>query len=47
MNLAGIIFSRIIYGSRTALQIGFISAIVGATLGLGAWCDQRLSRRMV
>jgi peptide/nickel transport system permease protein len=28
------IFSRIIYGARTALFVGFVSAIVGATTGL-------------
>ena len=26
-------FSRIIYGSRTALAVGFISSFVGSTLG--------------
>lgn len=49
------IFSRIIYGSRTALQIGFISAFVGATLGLvlgvtsaylGGWFDLIFQRVM-
>lgn len=49
------IFSRIIYGSRTALQIGFISAFVGATLGLvlgvtsaylGGWFDLIFQRIM-
>jgi peptide/nickel transport system permease protein len=28
------VFSRIIYGARTALLVGFVSAFVGATLGL-------------
>jgi peptide/nickel transport system permease protein len=49
------IFSRIIYGSRTALQIGFIAAFVGATLGLvlgvtsaylGGWFDLIFQRIM-
>jgi peptide/nickel transport system permease protein len=28
------VFSRIVYGARTALLVGFVSALVGATLGL-------------
>jgi len=28
------VFSRIVYGARTALLVGFVSAFVGATLGL-------------
>ncbi|MGZ0186827.1 MAG: ABC transporter permease [Alphaproteobacteria bacterium] len=49
------IFSRIIYGSRTALLIGFVSAFVGATLGLvlgvtsaylGGWFDLIFQRVM-
>lgn len=49
------IFSRIIYGSRTALLIGFVSAFVGATLGLvlgvtsaylGGWFDLIFQRIM-
>ena len=47
------IFSRIIYGARTALIVGFVSAIVGATVGLvlgvasayfGGWFDLLLQR---
>jgi peptide/nickel transport system permease protein len=49
------IFSRIIYGSRTALFIGFVAAFVGATAGLvlgvasafyGGWFDLVLQRIM-
>ena len=49
------IFSRIIYGSRTALLIGFVAAFVGATLGLvlgvtsaylGGWFDLLFQRIM-
>src|ERR687891_253190 len=28
------VFSRIVYGARTALLVGFVSAIVGALIGL-------------
>jgi peptide/nickel transport system permease protein len=47
------IFSRIIFGARTALIVGFVSAIVGATAGLvlgvasayfGGWFDLLLQR---
>ena len=49
------IFSRIIYGSRTALFVGFVAAFVGATAGLvlgvasayyGGWFDLVLQRIM-
>ena len=49
------IFSRIIYGARTALIVGFTAAIVGATAGLvlgvasayfGGWFDLVLQRVM-
>ena len=49
------IYSRIIYGARTALLVGFASAFIGATLGLilgvasayfGGWFDLSLQRFM-
>ncbi len=49
------IFTRIIYGSRTALFVGFVAAFVGATAGLvlgvasayfGGWFDLVLQRIM-
>lgn len=49
------IFSRIIFGARTALIVGFVSAIIGATAGLvlgvasayfGGWFDLLFQRVM-
>jgi peptide/nickel transport system permease protein len=49
------LYTRIIYGARTALLVGFVSAFVGATLGLilgvasayfGGWFDLVLQRFM-
>ena len=49
------LLARIIYGARTALTVGFVSAAVGATLGLvlgvasayfGGWFDLSLQRVM-
>jgi peptide/nickel transport system permease protein len=38
-NFGRDMLSRLIYGSRTAMLVGFVSAVVGATLGLfiGVW----------
>jgi peptide/nickel transport system permease protein len=49
------LFTRIVYGARTALLVGFVSAVVGATIGLilgvasayfGGWFDLVLQRFM-
>jgi peptide/nickel transport system permease protein len=49
------LFARIIHGARTALQVGFVSAFIGATLGLilgvasayfGGWFDLVFQRIM-
>jgi peptide/nickel transport system permease protein len=49
------LYSRIIYGARTALLVGFVSAFAGATIGLilgvasayfGGWFDLLLQRVM-
>jgi peptide/nickel transport system permease protein len=49
------LFTRIVYGARTALLVGFVSALVGATIGLilgvasayfGGWLDLILQRFM-
>ncbi len=47
------IFSRLIYGARTALFVGFVAAIIGATLVLGVasayfggWFDLVVQRVM-
>ena len=49
------LFTRIVYGARTALLVGFLSAVVGATIGLilgvasayvGGWFDLVLQRFM-
>jgi peptide/nickel transport system permease protein len=49
------LFTRIVYGARTALQVGFVSASVGATVGLvlgvasayfGGWFDLVFQRVM-
>ena len=49
------VFSRIIYGSRTALLVGFVASIVGCSLGaalgligayFGGWTDLLLERVM-
>ena len=49
------VYSRLIYGSRTALLVGFGSAVIGATLGailgvgsayFGGWLDLILQRVM-
>jgi len=49
------IFSRIVFGARTALIVGFVSAVVGATVGLvlgvasayfGGWFDLLFQRVM-
>jgi peptide/nickel transport system permease protein len=49
------LLSRIVYGARTALEVGFISAVVGATVGLilgvasayfGGWFDLIFQRVM-
>ena len=39
------VLSRLIYGSRTALIVGFGSAFIGATLGRDPRSRQRLLRR--
>ena len=39
------VFTRILYGSRTALWIGFASSFLGATLGAHHRGSQRLFRR--
>ena len=39
------LYARIIYGARTALLVGFVSAFVGATVGLDPGRGQRLFRR--
>jgi peptide/nickel transport system permease protein len=49
------LYSRIVYGARTALLVGFVSAFVGATIGLilgvasayfGGWFDLLFQRLM-